>query len=72
MDREDDPKAGSSTEADSTDPEADLRLLKRSVRALPEQDPVRLLIEGEPDSLPLPVLAAKADSWVLLLLRRGD
>lgn len=52
--------------------EVDLRHLKRVARGLPEGDPVRQLIEGEPDSLPLPVLAAKADSWVLLLLRRGD
>ena len=50
----------------------DLRPLKRAARALPETDPTRRLIEGEPDSLPLRVLAAKADSWVLLLLRRGD
>lgn len=49
----------------------DLRPLKRVVRGLPEADPVRLLIEGEPDRLPKAVLAAKADSWVLLLLR-GD
>ncbi len=50
----------------------DLRPLKRAARALPETDPTRRLIEGEPDALPLRVLAAKADSWVLLLLRRGD
>ncbi len=50
----------------------DLRPLKRAARALPETDPTRRLIEGEPDVLPLRVLAAKADSWVLLLLRRGD
>jgi len=49
----------------------DLRLLKKAARGLPETDPVRLLIEGEPDRLPMAVLAAKADSWVLLLLR-GD
>ncbi|MDG6970925.1 MAG: hypothetical protein JRN54_07470 [Nitrososphaerota archaeon] len=50
----------------------DLRQLKRAARALPETDPIRQLIEGEPDSLPLRVLAAKADSWVLLLLQRRD
>jgi hypothetical protein len=49
----------------------DLRPLKKVARGLPETDPVRLLIEGEPDCLPKAVLAAKADSWVLLLLR-GD
>jgi hypothetical protein len=49
----------------------DLRPLKKVARGLPETDPVRLLIEGEPDRLPKAVLAAKADSWVLLLLR-GD
>jgi hypothetical protein len=49
----------------------DLRPLKKVARGLPETDPVRLLIEGEPDRLPMAVLAAKADSWVLLLLR-GD
>lgn len=49
----------------------DLRPLKKVARGLPETDPVRLLIEGEPDRLPKTVLAAKADSWVLLLLR-GD
>src|SRR5271170_4177188 len=49
----------------------DLRPLKKVARGLPETDPVRLLIEGEPDLLPMAVLAAKADSWVLLLLR-GD
>ena len=49
----------------------DLRPLKKVARGLPEADPVRLLIEGEPDRLPKAVLAAKADSWVLLLLR-GD
>jgi hypothetical protein len=49
----------------------DLRPLKKAARGLPETDPVRLLIEGEPDRLPIAVLAAKADSWVLLLLR-GD
>ena len=54
------------------EPIMDLRPLKRAVRALPETDPTRRLIEGEPDALPLRVLAAKADSWVLLLLRRGD
>ena len=47
----------------------DLRPLKKVARGLPETDPVRLLIEGEPDQLPSAVLAAKADSWVLLLLR---
>lgn len=54
------------------EPTVDLRPLKRAARALPETDPTRRLIEGEPDALPLRVLAAKADSWVLLLLRRGD
>jgi hypothetical protein len=49
----------------------DLRTLKRVARNLPETDPVRLLIEGEPDRLPRAILAAKADSWVLLLLRGG-
>jgi hypothetical protein len=49
----------------------DLRPLKRIVRGLPETDPVRQLIEGEPDRLPRAILAAKADSWVLLLLRGG-
>jgi hypothetical protein len=49
----------------------DLRPLKKVARGLPETDPVRLLIEGEPDRLPMAVLSAKADSWVLLLLR-GD
>lgn len=50
----------------------DLRPLKRAVRHLDERDPVRQLIEGEPDALPFRVLAAKADSWVLLLLPRVD
>jgi hypothetical protein len=49
----------------------DIRPLKKVARGLPETDPVRVLIEGEPDRLPMAVLAAKADSWVLLLLR-GD
>ena len=49
----------------------DLRRLKAVAKNLPESDPVRRLIEGEPDFLPLSVLAAKADSWVLLLLRAG-
>lgn len=49
----------------------DLRPLKKVARGLPETDPVRVLIAGEPDRLPMAVLAAKADSWVLLLLR-GD
>ncbi len=49
----------------------DLRPLKRIVRGLPETDPVRQLIEGEPDRLPRAILAAKADSWVLQLLRGG-
>jgi len=49
----------------------DLRPLKKVARGLPETDPVRRLIEGEPDRLPMAVLAAKADSWVLLLLRGG-
>jgi|SRR5580658_5617952 hypothetical protein len=49
----------------------DLRPLKRIVRGLPQTDPVRQLIEGEPDRLPRAILAAKADSWVLLLLRGG-
>jgi hypothetical protein len=49
----------------------DLRPLKTVARSLPETDPVRQLIEGEPDRLPRAILAAKADSWVLLLLRGG-
>jgi hypothetical protein len=49
----------------------DLRPLKRVARSLPETDPVRQLIEGEPDRLPRAILAAKADSWVLLLLQGG-
>jgi hypothetical protein len=49
----------------------DLRPLKRVARSLPETDPVRQLIDGEPDHLPRAILAAKADSWVLLLLRVG-
>ena len=49
----------------------DLRRLKAAAKNLPESDPVRRLIEGEPDFLPPSVLAAKADSWVLLLLREG-
>jgi hypothetical protein len=49
----------------------DLRPLKSVARSLPETDPVRQLIEGEPDRLPRAILAAKADSWVLLLLRGG-
>ena len=49
----------------------DIRLLKTVAKGLPERDPTRELIEGEPDFLPPSVLAAKADSWVLLLLR-GD
>ncbi len=51
------------------DPIVDVRPLKRVAKGLPEADPVRRLIEGEPDFLPRSVLAAKADSWVLLLLR---
>jgi hypothetical protein len=47
----------------------DIRPLKAVAKGLPERDPARALIEGEPDFLPLSVLAAKADSWVLLLLR---
>lgn len=47
----------------------DLRPLKAAVRKLPANDPVRELIKGEPDLLPLSVLAAKADSWFVLLLR---
>ncbi len=60
------------TEVGSYDGEVDLGPLKRVARHLPDGDPARRLIEGEPDSLPFPVLAAKADSWVLLLLRRED
>jgi hypothetical protein len=60
-----------STLEDPSQALVDLRPLKKVVRGLPETDPVRLLIEGEPDRLPKAVLAAKADSWVLLLLR-GD
>ena len=49
----------------------DIRPLKVVAKGLPERDPARELIEGEPDFLPPSVLAAKADSWVLLLLRAG-
>ena len=49
----------------------DIRPLKTAAKGLPERDPTRELIEGEPDFLPPSVLAAKADSWVLLLLRAG-
>ena len=49
----------------------DIRPLKTVAKGLPEGDPTRKLIEGEPDFLPQSVLAAKADSWVLLLLRAG-
>ena len=56
---------------ESLDDLVDLRPLKGVARHLPSGDPVRLLIEGEPDRLPRAVLAAKADSWVLLLLRAG-
>ncbi len=56
---------------ESLDDLVDLRPLKGVARHLPSGDPVRLLIEGEPDRLPRAVLAAKADSWVLLLLRVG-
>ncbi len=56
---------------ESLDDLVDLRPLKGVARHLPSGDPVRLLIEGEPDRLPRLVLAAKADSWVLLLLRVG-
>jgi hypothetical protein len=49
----------------------DIRPLKTVAKGLPERDPARELIEGEPDFLPPSVLAAKADSWVLLLLRAG-
>ena len=49
----------------------DIRPLKTAAKGLPERDPTRELIEGEPDFLPPSVLAAKADSWVLLLLRVG-
>ncbi len=66
------PREDPSAEPIVSNCEADLRRLKHVVMDLPEGDPVRQLIEGEPDFLPLPVLAAKADSWVLLLLRRGD
>ena len=57
--------------SESLDDLVDLRPLKGVARHLPDGDPVRLLIEGEPDRLPRGVLAAKADSWVLLLLRVG-
>ena len=50
--------------------EVDLRPLKRAAAKLPRGDPVRQLIAAEPDSLPMAVLAAKADSWLLLLLPR--
>lgn len=66
-----DPAPAHLTQLDQ-EPTVDLRPLKRAARALPETDPTRRLIEGEPDALPIRVLAAKADSWVLLLLRRGD
>lgn len=59
-------------ETQCDDPPVSLSRLKRVARELPEGDPVRQLIEGEPDALPIRVLAAKADSWVLLLLRRED
>lgn len=71
-DAEDLPREDPSAVQNVPNPEADLRRLKHVIKALPEGDPVRQLIEGEPDCLPLAVLAAKADSWVLLLLRRGD
>ena len=50
----------------------DLRPIKTVAKGLPERDPARQLIEGEPDYLPQAVLAAKADSWILLLLPRED
>lgn len=50
-------------------PEIDLAALKDVVRRLPDQHPIRQLIEDEPDSLPLSDLAIKADLWVRLLLR---
>jgi hypothetical protein len=56
---------------DGTSDLVDIRPLKAAAKELPESDPTRELIEGEPDFLPPPVLAAKADSWVLLLLRAG-
>ena len=62
------PRPGDATEEAAP---ADLRRLKAVTKNLPESDPVRRLIEGEPDFLPPSVLAAKADSWVLLLLREG-
>lgn len=55
---------------DSTEVAIDLRPLKAVAKNLPESDPVRRLIAGEPDFLPTSVLAAKADSWVVLLLPR--
>lgn len=58
--------------ADAKDPTVDLRKLKRAASRLPERDPVRQLIDAEPDFLPMSILAAKADSWVLLLFRPGD
>jgi hypothetical protein len=68
-----DPRAAESevgvAQVDSPERDVDLRPLKKVARGLPENDPVRQLIEGEPDRLPRAVLAAKADSWVLLLLR---
>ena len=67
------PGAGSQyPDQSGSDALIDLRPLKRAARHLADTDPVRQLIEGEPDFLPSRVLAAKADSWVLLLLRRGD
>lgn len=50
----------------------DLSKLKQAASRLPEGDPARRLIEAEPDFLSMSVLAAKADSWVLLLLPKGD
>ena len=64
-----DPAPARLTQLDQ-EPIVDLRPLKRAARALPETDPTRQLVEGEPDSLPFQVFAAKADSWILLLLPR--
>lgn len=58
--------------AHTDDTIVDLSQLKQAALRLPEGDPTRRLIEAEPDFLPMSVLAAKADSWVLLLLPMGD
>ena len=65
------PSQGQEATADTPLDLVDIRRLKSAAKRLPERDPTRELIEGEPDFLPPSVLAAKADSWVLLLLRAG-